>query len=194
MVDKKPFRVITKVPPLPAIDETESVLSLFDPDNPDLGFFNLIDDENIRLSGSKVLFYKYHQNEGAIDEVYLEDRTKPIESEGIVAWAHYDPTPLEEDLEKFGMVLKNDQIFIFNKSYIERRIGRVPHSGDIIKPDFQNQKYEIFEVQEDAFAAYGVFHLNCHARLLRDHPDTQDTVITDEYTDVGGYIGTEDII
>ena len=31
----------------------------FDPKNPDLALLNLIDEEQIRLSGSKILYYKY---------------------------------------------------------------------------------------------------------------------------------------
>jgi hypothetical protein len=188
-MSKKPYRVTTKVPPVPDIDTGDSELNLFDPDSPDISYFNLIDDENIRLSGSKVYYYKYFPNENE-DDVYMEERNKAITSEPLIMWAHYQPTPLEEDLTKFGIELKNDQIFIFNKSYVERQLGRVPIAGDVIKPFFQNQKYELFEVQEDEFMVYGVYHLNCHAKLLRDHPDIQDTQTEEEHPDIGGYVGT----
>jgi hypothetical protein len=64
--------------------------------------------------------------------------------------------------------------------------------GDILKPFFQDQKYEIFEVVEDGFESYGVYHLVCSAKLLRDAPDTQDTNLTQISDDLGGYTGIGD--
>ena len=48
----------------------------------------------------------------------------------------------------------------------------------MLQPKFQNQKYEIIEVQEDSFEIYGVYHLVCAAKLLRDSSDVQDTPLT----------------
>ncbi len=163
------FKVTTKMPPLVDLDsDAESLLNLFDQENPDIAYFNLVDDENIKLSGSKLQIYKYMRSE-SFDDVYLEERNKTVANEPIECWGHYDPKPIEENLSEFGLELTNEQIFIFNKSYIERRIGRSLIAGDVVKPKFQEQKYEIFEVQESEFHGYGVYHLNCHAKLLRDH-------------------------
>ena len=184
MANKKNYRVTTKLPQLPEI--TDSELSLFDPRSDDLNMMNLIDEESIRLSGSKLKYYKYYR--GDYDPVYMEARNKPIAKDAIIVFGHYDPSPLEENLTEFGIELTNDQIFVFNLSYIERAINRRPWAGDVIKPAFQEQKYEIFEVQEDSFEAYGVFHLNCFARLLRDSVDVQDTPLTDiSDEDIVGY-------
>lgn len=154
------------------LDYEDSPLNLYDPENPDLSLFNLIDDEIIKLSGSRLFIYKYYQTQN-FDEVYGEERNKVISSESIVAYGHYEPKALEEPLTEFGIELTNDQLFTFNKAYIERRIGRPLIPGDQIKPAFQNQRYEIFEVQEDSFEAYGVYHLVCSAKLLRDSRDVQ---------------------
>lgn len=186
MPDKK-FRVTTPMPPLPTIEESE--LSLFDPDSPDINLFNLVDEEIIRLSGSKLLVYKYFQSDKAFDPVYMEERNKTIAKEPVILYGHYDPRVLDENLGEFGIELTNDQIFIFNKSYAERNLGRRLIPGDVIKPEFQDQKYEIFEVQEDSFEVYGVYHLNCHAKLLRDAPQIQDEPIDHETNPVGGYDG-----
>ena len=40
--------------------------------------------------------------------------------------------------------------------------------GDLIKPVFQNVYYEVFEVQEDRFDVYGVYHLVASARIFRE--------------------------
>lgn len=180
----KDYKVTTDVP----FDEedTENLLNLFDQDNPDIAYFNAVDHEHIRLSGSKVQYYKYFQSED-FDDVYGEERNKQVAEQPIEAWAHYDPKPVEENLGEFGIELTNEQIFIFNKVYIEKILGRIPHPGDIVKPKFQNQKYEIYEVQEAEFHAYGVYHLNCFAKLLRDQPDVQDVNI-DESQDIGGLL------
>lgn len=154
---------------LPNTDDYESPLKLFNKIN-DQSLFNLIDEEQIRLSGSPLLVYKYYQNKG-LDDIYGEERNKSISLEPIRVFGHYEPKVIDENLTQFGIELTNDQQFTFNKSYSERKLGRPPIPGDIIKPEFQNIKFEIYEVQEDSFAAYGVYHLVCSARLLRDSID-----------------------
>ena len=95
---------------------------------------------------------------------------------------------MEQALSEFGIELTNDQVFVFNKSYITTKIGREPISGDVIKPKFQNQRYEIFQVQEDSFEIYGVYHIICAARLLRDEKEVNEEPYLDTSEDLGGYI------
>jgi len=187
-MNRKNYKVSTELPELPDLDGEDSILSLFDQTNPDINLFNLVDDEMIRLAGSKMYFYKYYQTED-FDPVYMEARNKPVAKEPIIVHAHYDPISLSEELTQFGIELTNDQLFTFNKSYIERKLHRSVIPGDIIKPQFQNQMYEIFEVVEDGFEAYGVYHLVCSARLLRDATDVQDTPLLEVSEELGGYAG-----
>jgi len=187
-MSKDNYKINIDMPPLVDLDEmSESELSLFDLNNPDRALFNLVDDELIKLSGSKLYFYKYYQSK-EYDEVYMEAPNKPIAREGVAVFGHYEPKVLEENLTQFGIELTNDQLFTFNKSYIERKIGRTIIPGDIIQPHFQNQKYEIFQVQEDSFEAYGVYHLICSAKLLRDSRDVQNTPLTNYSENIGGSI------
>ena len=177
MSNNKRFKVGIEMPPLPSI-EGETELSLFDPNNPDLGLLNLIDEEQIRLSGSKILFYKYFQSKGTVDSIYMEERLKTLHSEPITVFGHYNPTAVEENLTQFGIELTNDQLFVFNKSSIETVIGRTPIPHDVLQPKFQNIKYEIIEVQEESFEIYGVYHLVCSARVLRDSEDVVKEPLT----------------
>lgn len=183
MSSNKRFKVGIEMPPLPSI-EGETELSLFDPNNPDLGLLNLIDEEQIRLSGSKILFYKYFQSKGTVDSIYMEERLKTLHSEPIMVFGHYSPTAVEENLTQFGIELTNDQLFIFNKSSIETVIGRTPIPHDVLQPKFQNIKYEIIEVQEESFEIYGVYHLVCSARVLRDSEDVVREPITAQSEEV----------
>jgi len=187
----KNWKVTTNLPELPDLDGEDSILSLFDQDNADLNLFNLVDDEMIRLAGSKFYFYKYYQSQD-FDEVYMESREKPISRQAFTVHGFYEPTSMSEELTQFGIELTNDQLFTFNKSYIERKLGRSVIPGDVIKPYFQNQRYEIFEVVEDSFEAYGVYHLVCSAKLLRDAPVVQDEPITKVSEELGGYAGEID--
>ena len=173
----KRFKVGIDMPPLPSI-ERETELSLFDPDNPDLNLLNLIDEEQIRLAGSKILYYKYFQSAGTIDKVYMEERSKVLHSEPITVFGHYNPSPVEENLTQFGIELSNDQLFIFNKTSIETVLGRTPIPHDVLQPKFQNIKYELIEVQEESFEIYGVYHLVCAARVLRDSQEVVQEAIT----------------
>ena len=183
------YRSTTNPDELPS-DPEDSLLNLFDQDNQDINLFNMVDDEIIKLSGSKFYFYKYYQSD-EYDEVYMESRNKPISKDPIVVHGHYEPLAMSEDLTQFGIELTNDQLFTFNKSYIERKLSRPIIPGDVIKPAFQNQRYEIFEVVEDSFEAYGVYHLVCSAKLLRDSSDVQDEPITKISDDIGGYAGID---
>ena len=89
------------------------------------------------------------------------------------------------------MELTNDQVFIFNKSYIEQKLGRSVIPGDRIKPLFQEQRYEIHEVQEDSFEAYGIYHLVCSAKLERSVMEHEDASVEPFETsdELGGYAG-----
>ena len=187
---KKNWRVTTDMPEIPDIDREDSVLSLFDQNNPDINLFNLVDDEIIRLGGSKLYFYKYYPSE-EYDPVYMESRNKPIATEHMLVHGHYDPVSMTENLTQFGIELENEQLFTFNKSYIERKLGRSVIAGDVIKPAFQNQRYEVFQVVEDSFESYGVYHLVCSARLLRDSETSQSEPLTSKSDSIGGYAGID---
>jgi hypothetical protein len=164
---------------LPTTDEFESPFKLFNKSS-DQNLFNVLDQEQIKLAGSPLLVYKYYQNKET-DDVYGEERNKTLSVEPIKVWGHYEPKPVEENLTQFGIELVNNQQFIFNKSYIEKKIGRAIIPGDVIKPEFQNLKFEVFEVQEDSFEMYGVYHLLCSAKLMRDAQDVhkQRTPVSD---------------
>ena len=162
----------------------ESKLSLFDRNSNDLELFNLVDDELIKLSGSKIYYYKAYIDD-SYDKIYLETRNRVLSKTPITLWASFDPKVIEEEMNEFGLELTNDQIFVFNKSYIETNIGRPPKEGDVIKTTFQNIKYEIFEVQEDSFEGYGSYHYNCFAKVLRDTDEIVDEPNIEKFEKVG---------
>lgn len=167
MVNKKQFKVSTEIVGDTSLEHND-LLNLYDLDNPDIELFNLVDDELIRLGGSQILLYKFYRNEILKDNVYGEASQKSISDTPVVLQGHYEPQPLEENLTEFGIEITSDQLFTFNKSYLEKVVGRPLIPGDILQPKFQNLKYEIYEVQEDSFEVYGVYHLLCAARVLRD--------------------------
>jgi len=164
---KKHFREFESVGELEELSRDSSLLNMFDKDNPDITLFNLIDEEIIGLGGSEFFVYKYERDEATADDIYGEDRLKKYFTKTLVR-GHYEPLAIQEDLGEFGIQLTNDQTFTFNKSYIEMKLGRKLHSGDAIQPRFQNLMYEVFEVQEDAFQSYGVYHLVASAKVRRD--------------------------
>tara|TARA_Y100000310_G_scaffold20095_1_gene19609 strand:+ start:1078 stop:1671 length:594 start_codon:yes stop_codon:yes gene_type:complete len=191
----KSYRIPTITPLVEDSDLEESLLSLYDKDNPDINLFNMLDAENIRLAGSKIKVYKFLRDSN-YDDVYMEERNKVISKKPIVLWGHYTPEVLEEALSQFGIELQDDQLFSFNLSYSEAKLGRRLIPGDILEPEFQNRKYEVFEVQEEAFDIYGVYHLICHSKLLRDSADVVDEPETEleQIPSMDGYAGEEDDI
>ena len=185
----KRFKVNRQMDNLPEL-QGGTPLSFYDPNNPDVNLFNLVDDEVIRISGSPLHYFKQFVNE-TFDDVYLESSRKPVASEPLTVHGYYEPSVVEEVLSNFGIELTNDQSFIFNKSYIEDTLGRTPIPGDQIKPQFQNQKYEVTEVQEDSFEMYGVYHIVCTAKLLRDDEETLNQEVSDVADEPGGYLDLE---
>lgn len=179
------YKVTTPPTNFPDSDQRDTRLSLFKKKN-DKNLFNLVDAENIKLSGSRVLVFKYIPSND-IDDVYQESRQKTISHEPITLWAHYDPRPVEENLTQFGVEMQIDQVFVFNKSYTENVLGESITIGDIIEPEFQDMKFEVFEVQEDSFEAYGVYHLLVHAKLLRDSQDIHNEDFFKKSDNLGGY-------
>ena len=147
------FKVTT--PPSNFPEDRDTQLSLFKKKN-DKNLFNLVDAENIKLSGSRVKVYEYIPSND-IDDVYQESRQKTIASEPV-----------------------------FNKSYTENILGRPITIGDVLEPDFQEMKFEVFEVQEDSFEAYGVYHLLVHAKLLRDTQEIHNQDTFDRPDNLGG--------
>ena len=160
-------------------DPGTSRLNMFDPTNPDIALFDVVDGELGTVGGSEMLLYRYTRDEGSMDSLYEEHRGKVFFHKPVSVYGHYDPRPIEENLSEFGIELTNDQIFTFNKRSIENAIQRILHPGDVIKPKFQETFFEVFEVQEDSFEAYGVYHLVCSAKILRDIPD----MLRDDYID-----------
>ena len=84
------YRATTRPDELPS-DPEDSLLNLFDQTNQDINLFNMVDDEIIKLSGSKFYFYKYYQSDD-YDEVYMESRNKPISKDPIIV--PIPPNPL----------------------------------------------------------------------------------------------------
>jgi hypothetical protein len=145
----------------------------------------MIDSENIKLSGSRIKVYKYIKSND-IDDIYMESRQKTISPEPVLVWGHFDPRPIEENLSQFGVEIQYDQVFNFNKSYVENLLGSPIEIGDILEPEFQDIKFEVYEVQEDSFEAYGVYHLLVHAKVLRDTQDIHNEDYLDRTDNTGG--------
>jgi hypothetical protein len=180
------MRYKVNTPPTNQPDDRSSSLSLFKKKN-DKNLFNMVDAENIKISGSKIRVYKYFESND-IDDIYQESRQKTISPEPVLVWGHFDPRPLEENLSQFGVEIQYDQVFNFNKSYLEGKLGRPIVIGDILEPEFQDVKFEVYEVQEDSFEAYGVYHLLVHAKLLRDTQDIHNEYTFDRPEQTGGRV------
>ena len=78
----KRFKTNRQMQDLPKI-QGSTPLSFYDPTNPDVNLFNLVDDEIIRISGSPLHYYKQLINE-TYDEVYLESSNKAVTETPIV--------------------------------------------------------------------------------------------------------------
>jgi hypothetical protein len=146
---------------------SEKSLSVFKDFGEDRNLFNHVDKELINLGGSQLSIYKYLGPEN-YDDLYDEDRVKLIEPFPVSIHAHYDPVVIQETNAEFGIELTNDIVFTFNKEELKNKLDRELHPGDVLRPAFQNFFYEVTEVQEDSFEAYGVHHTIAAAKIWRE--------------------------
>ena len=150
-------------PPIVALADdavacVKSKLNMFDPTNPDTGLFNVVDGELVKISGSELLIFAYVADEN-YDKLYDENRAKTHYKPPKLAYGHYDPRPIEENLSEFGIELTNDQLFTFNKQTVERQIGRRLIPGDVIKPKFQTCFMRYLRCRKIASRLMGYFIL-----------------------------------
>ena len=87
MSKRKQFRTNHKIAGDTAT-EFNDMLNIYDLDNPDIELFNMVDDELIRLGGSRILLYKFYRTEGMEDDLYGEASQKTISNTPVVLQGH----------------------------------------------------------------------------------------------------------
>jgi hypothetical protein len=142
-------------------------MSVFNDFAQDRGLLDSVDSETINLGGSEIDVYLY-QGDSNYDDLYDEERVKVLSPVPKSIVGHFEPVTIEEHLGEFGIELQTDQVFTFNKTDIEERLGRSLRPGDVLKPAFYDAFYTVHEVQEDSFESYGVYHLVVQAKFWRD--------------------------
>ena len=111
----------------------------------------------------------------------------------IVQFVNEAPIKTTKRLELYLMkqiAKSNNHLFLLSCGidYMTLKYYTVNQSyKSILQPFFQNQKYQIFQVVEDSFEAYGVYHLVCNGKLIRDNETTVDTYLDKTSDPLGGY-------
>ena len=146
---------------------SEESLSIFDDFGEDRILLDSVDKELIDLGGSEISIYKYI-GENNFDDLYDEDRIKVLEPVPKIVYGHFEPVAIEQPLNEFGLTKEADFEFTFNKNNIDKLLGRPLKPGDVLKPSFIDWYFRVYEVQEDSFESYGVYHYSIKADLWRD--------------------------
>jgi hypothetical protein len=113
-------------------EQLNSLLSLFNHDNPDIAYAERTAYELINVSGAWITVYKRARDVGNKDEVFEED-ANPKYVNGVRLKGFFVPEPAKTVLLKFGADVENETIVEFSRANVLKLFGRKMISeGDIL--------------------------------------------------------------
>lgn len=137
----------------------------------DLNLFSRLDQEQFRLFGLKVFYFKLKDHQVNYDSVFRDyfsfpDYDEPAE---IRAFLHLDPNT-SHALGDTGAVQNADRsgTLSLNIQMIENDIGRRPILGDVLYSLQLQQKFQIYEIAKDTYRLSKPLRYLCKIRLLQE--------------------------
>lgn len=137
----------------------------------DLNLFSRMDQEQFRLFGIKIFYYKLKDQQVNYDSTFRDyfsfpDYEEPIE---IRAFLHLEPntshamgdTGAVQNAERTGTMSVNMQL-------IDHQIGRRPILGDVFYSIQLQQKFQVYEIAKDTYRLNKPLRWLCKIRLLQE--------------------------
>jgi hypothetical protein len=127
------FVSIDKLPD-PRLDQekTNSLLSSYNHDSPDIAYAERLAEELVNLSGAWITVYQRTQNEGNKDEVWDED-ADPTYRNGKKIKGFFEPAPADIQLTRYGVDIQNQTTVHFSRANIFQTFGkRMISEGDVL--------------------------------------------------------------
>jgi len=125
-------------------NEPDGTFSLYDPNNPDRMYMDMVEQEAIELSSPPLYLYPLDIENIVVDEVYGEVRhgtdrkyTNPIKLFG----NYENPAPIQE-LQKYGLNEPEELDIWFNYHYLLRMLNRRIQIGEVIRT-YDNKLWEV---------------------------------------------------
>lgn len=98
-------------------DRLNSLLSVYNHDNPDIAYAERLSEEIINISGAWVTIYKRNRNQANKDEIWEED-ADPTYKGGIKIKGRFVPTPAEISLTRWGVDVPNQTTVTFSRAIV----------------------------------------------------------------------------
>lgn len=142
-----------------------------DPESPDFSYVSNIINEMFNRSAADVYLHQRTRN-ADINETQDED-PDPTYWPKLLTKAYFQPQPLEYELEKFGVVNKNQMEITFLRSSLLSEVGnRLVQIGDLIEVPYRSASeekprfYRVLNSQETGNYRYQWFYVTAQTQLL----------------------------
>ena len=131
--DKQKFSTIDNLPDFRSDSEQQnSLVSIYNHDNPDIAYAERLAYEWINISGAWVMVFKRTQNRGNKDELWEED-ADPTYYKGIKIKGYLLLQPAENTLTRWGVDTQNQVTIHFSRASILHTFGaKMIADGDVI--------------------------------------------------------------
>ncbi len=153
--------------------ETEirnSPLAIHDPDSADIKLVRQLADEMVNISGAEVKLFVRTDN-ADYDAVWDED-PDPTYWSPILLKGFFKPQPIEAELQKWGVDVKNKTEIVFSHREIHEKLGeRMVRVGDVLQLPFNStpiklKNYRVVNASPSGNYRYIWLYLTCNLELL----------------------------
>jgi hypothetical protein len=129
-VDKaQVHQILDKVP-----NFDPSILSIYDPRNPDRQLFDMIEQELIYISSSPIKYWKLVKVKESIDSLYGEQNVRKTYKNPVIIYGLYEQPVPAFIVEKFGAKTGEELEIKFNVNYLVHTINdQMLQEGDILQ-------------------------------------------------------------
>lgn len=158
-------------------NEPTGLLSLYDPDNKDRQYMDLVESEVIALSSPPIKYYKLRVLENNVDPLYGEATRRDGYDYPVTIFGNYEAPVYDQELAQFGLTEMEELEITFNYNHLLHTIGDKLDIGDIIVT-YDAKMYEVLTstlINENLWRAQHNFvrakRLRTEGIYLPDAPD-----------------------
>jgi len=160
----------------------------FDPTNPNHDLFNKVDQENILLGGSSLLYRKILIQFETMDRLYLEDRSKLWNPSPVEIFGVYEPVEPQNPSIVHGIDSGESSVmFTCNYRAVLQALGEQPTRGSIIFTPHLKENWVIVDVRLSEFQYWGALHVNLISEKFTKSLTDSSTIIPEIKTNYTVY-------
>jgi|CXWL01.1.fsa_nt_gi hypothetical protein len=114
-------------------NEATGIMSLYDPNNPDRQYMDIIETEVIALTSPPIKYYKLRHQGNNIDPLYGESTRRDAYEMPTTIYGNYESPSIETELVQFGLKDIEELELWFNYNHLVNTIGDKLQIGDILQ-------------------------------------------------------------